>query len=476
MELKRWLILGFVVLWFSVYATWNYLDSQNSNLNELDRVSAFNSGRVSFYVYTVCGDSICSPDECNSLCLLDCSLSNCCGDGTCQAGMEENETSCVADCYVAPIPSPSGGTGGGGGGGIKTIYDFSINPYIIQFELVQSGLETKIVLVKNLGNMALNINLDDAEFSRFLLLSEKQFYLQPGQEKVITLDFASREYEIPDLYMGKIYFNANGVSKTLRVILELKSKKALFDLNLNLDEKYRYLFAGNPILGNIIIKNLGSLKPVDINLEYAIKDFDGDIYEKHEETLAVNNELIIRRELSTFSLKPGDYVYYTKITYLDSSGEEQKAVSSQLFTILDKKAQIPGVVCGDKKCSYTEWYSCPADCGKVKLNIAALLFLVIIFTGIDHLLYKKLYRKKSNLILIILNLEILLFVAFAYLALYNNLYGFVGLLIIMSILQMGIQRKLFESVLNLHSKLLRRLRFSNQNNRRSKRTVRITKR
>jgi len=45
-----------------------------------------------------CGDGICNSSECASGCTDDCSLSNCCGDRTCNVAIGETYENCPGDC------------------------------------------------------------------------------------------------------------------------------------------------------------------------------------------------------------------------------------------------------------------------------------------------------------------------------------------------------------------------------------------
>jgi len=60
--------------------------------------SEYCSAKERACVGQVCGDGRCSPAECSAGCLDDCSVSACCGNGACDAAIQENSNNCPLDC------------------------------------------------------------------------------------------------------------------------------------------------------------------------------------------------------------------------------------------------------------------------------------------------------------------------------------------------------------------------------------------
>ena len=81
---------------------------------------------------------------------------------------------------------------------------------------------------------------------------------------------------------------------------------------------------------NIDLKDIGDLnRKVDVVLGYFIKDFEGTEIKLGEETVGVFDSLSVRRRVPIPSkLKPGDYLFYVRLTYSGSI-----ATSSNRFTL-----------------------------------------------------------------------------------------------------------------------------------------------
>ena len=111
-------------------------------------------------------------------------------------------------------------------------------------------------------------------------------------------------------------------------------KSSLFDITVDIPDKYKKVYAGDELLANIKLINLGSAGRVDVFLDYSIADSEGNVILKKKETVAVETQANFVR---TFDIRedaePGIYHIYANIIYADG----KEAVSDISFEIMNKQ-------------------------------------------------------------------------------------------------------------------------------------------
>jgi len=230
----------------------------------------------------------------------------------------------------APVILPQTPSGGGGGGrGAVLIKNFSLDKELIKVSIKQGENAKEFLAIKNTGNTEIKIILEVSKLEKFIILSDEEFVLKAGESKTIGIDLFAKENEAADSYLGKIIVSGEGIRKTVSLILEIKEKRALFDVVT----KAQNAFAshGDSVNANIKLINMGDLENVDVLLYYAIKDFNNSVITFREETLAINREIDIVRGLKLPEDIPlGKYVFYSSITY----GGNLIASSSDVFEVI----------------------------------------------------------------------------------------------------------------------------------------------
>lgn len=234
--------------------------------------------------------------------------------------------------YGSGYTTPSQGGPSGGGGVIFA--DFILDKDIFHVLIKQGETQRETLTIKNTGNLKLDLKIETQDLSKFILFSEESFSLSPKESKIINLDFFAKEEEIPEVYTGKIIVKTEDIARIINVIIEVKERKPLFDLKVDLFKKEIPL--NKNLKSKISILNLGDLKNIDILLYYSIKDFDGNIYEYKEESLKIDKNLELIRTLKVpDDVALGDYIFYVKITY-----KNVIATSSETFKIIYKDNSI----------------------------------------------------------------------------------------------------------------------------------------
>jgi hypothetical protein len=237
---------------------------------------------------------------------------------------------------VGVIPPPPGG--GGGGGGVISRKGFILSEDEIKVKLKQGTFLTKQVVITNLENKNLNFILNVSRVDNLIKLSEYTFTLKPKEIKVITLDILAREDVIPDLYIGEIIFKTDdGLQKNILTAVEIESASPLFDVKVEIPQKFLYVMPGEEVYAKIDLYNLGEIeKEVDVSMEYRILDWKGNEILRQQETIAVNTKISY---IKTFRI-PEDVQFGRYAIYVRASYNERLASASAWFNV-GKKPLIP---------------------------------------------------------------------------------------------------------------------------------------
>ncbi len=240
--------------------------------------------------------------------------------------------------YSAEETTSTTGTGGatssGGGGGSATpVQDFSIDKNTISVSLKQREIITEKVTIKNTGTQKRSFKISTSRIEDFLTLNEKSFELSPGESKTISLDFITRQTTAPDLYLGKIVITSDNSKKEILIAIDVSSKKALFDVRVEIPEQFLEVNPGKEIFANIQIFNLGEIGRVDTEIFHIIKDIDGNIISMEDETIAVETQTSFVKEIKIpASMKSGDYILQVRTKY-----NNETASSSAWFSVVSKE-------------------------------------------------------------------------------------------------------------------------------------------
>ena len=242
---------------------------------------------------------------------------------------------------------PGGDSGGGGGGGsISVIEAFLLekelpkqNKIILDKEkinaIVTVGNQTEEeIKITNIQNKSLKLYLSSENLENFMYISNQSFELKPGESQIITLNFITYNETIPDLYVGKVIINEEGVGilESVGVSLEVRSEAYLFDVKTKISREYQTIYPGEELLALISIYNRGGEKIRDLDIEYIIKDDEGNIIFFSNETIIIDEKTEIEKIFTIpKNTKPGDYIFYTRIIH-----EEKVSSSSSWFYVKNK--------------------------------------------------------------------------------------------------------------------------------------------
>jgi len=228
---------------------------------------------------------------------------------------------------IAPPP-------GGGGGGLT--FTISLDEIIIS--LKQGEIKTEEITIKNERNTKISFSVS-SDMGELINIREREFELEPKEEKTIFIDFIAKEDTIPELYLGNLFIESGGIKKRVAITIEIESKEALFDVRLNIPEKYLKVYPGEELNSEIEIFNIVETGRVNVTIEYLIKDEQNREIISEEDTLMVENQISFVKIIKIpENIEPGRYVLYTRVIY-----NEKVASASAWFSVKKRFILKPGI-------------------------------------------------------------------------------------------------------------------------------------
>jgi len=258
---------------------------------------------------------------------------------------------------------------GGGGGAVTKIENFILDKEQLKVSLRQGETVKDSVRIKNIGTMKIKILVELRGLENFTKISEQDFEISPNETKEIIIDFLVREDSLPDIYIGKIVFKSQNIKREILTSLNIASKKALFDLKVEIPNKFLSVNPGEEVVAELTLLSFGKFGRIDANLEYGIKDSLGNTLLVNSEQVAVETQLILVKSFKIPSyFLGGDYFFYSKATY---NGE--MAVASATFKV-QPSIEFP----------------------KMKIYAFFLIFIVLIIVLIRHFIILMRTKKKIS--------------------------------------------------------------------------------
>lgn len=247
---------------------------------------------------------------------------------------------------------------------------FEVEPGLIKFTLKRGSAVRKRFKVSNIGNTSLNLAVSKRNLEFLRILDPKSFSLEQNETQRVSADFYVEEDVTPDVYSGSIDVKGdNNQTETVSVIINVEEKKPLFDVITDIEEKE--IMPGDNVEADVTLINMGDLNGFDVLFRYAVRDLDGNTIAFKEESLAIDRQLNLTRELEIpDNTEPGQYIFYANVRYDDVS-----ASGSETFRVVE--TTLP----------------------RLAFYIISFILLLIILI-IIYLLYRKYmeYREKRRII------------------------------------------------------------------------------
>lgn len=214
------------------------------------------------------------------------------------------------------------------------IASFKLNTTFLPIEVKKGEQKTEVITLTNDGTKNLTISISITGIKRFVFPRQDSIFLEPGETKFVKFDLYAFTNVNPDIYLGQISFNAENITKSVNVVLNIKNKLPLFDIKTTVLSKKVY--PGTKVSAKVIVKNLGDNVKVDIQLESVVEDFQNRTYISKIETFAITNSSTkeVFLELPS-NISLGNYIFYSKVSYGNIT-----ASSYDTFSVVKKENWI----------------------------------------------------------------------------------------------------------------------------------------
>ncbi|MEK6917963.1 MAG: hypothetical protein AABW51_03370 [Nanoarchaeota archaeon] len=223
-------------------------------------------------------------------------------------------------------------SGGGGGSAQKASDNFTLDQEKITIKLKQGEVKTEEIIITNPGSQTIKVEIENL-FTDFVVRGEDMVVLNPGESKTIPLYLLARVTTAPGLYLGKIIISTESMKKEILMAIDVSSKKALFDLKIEIPKAFLNVAPGGEIFANIQIFSLGKTGRVDTEVTYTIKDMDENIISREDESIAVETQTSFVKEIKIpSSAKLGNYILQAKANY-----DNETASSSTWFNVVSEE-------------------------------------------------------------------------------------------------------------------------------------------
>jgi hypothetical protein len=217
----------------------------------------------------------------------------------------------------------------GGGGFVKKEIDFEVIPELTKATIKKGEIYKAYLTVTNTGETSQNFKLNMTALDLFLEIPETEFSLNPEEEKKVLLIFSSPEDIKEDTYLGKIKIYTLDQEKDVPVILGIESRALLFDITLNIPANYKEVQPGEDVLFQLSLFNLVGTNKTDVEIDYYIRDFEGQTLVKMQEVMTVETRTSFSRTMKVPSdTKDSQYVIVANVRYASSVG-----TSSDVFNV-----------------------------------------------------------------------------------------------------------------------------------------------
>lgn len=218
--------------------------------------------------------------------------------------------------------------------------DFDIDQIFLK-ALVRSGefLERQ-ARVMNTGSDLVTINIEAFGLIDLVKIDYPSFTIKPGQTKIVGLNFSSviPEQKIeqqPGVYVGKLIVKSAYAVKEIPIVVEIETKNVLFDMNLNPVGIDRKIQQGSDTAIEVRLFNLESIESANVDVEYFVKDMNGNTIISEIETVVVKTQASFFKTISIpKNLKPGPYVFIGQVRFGNSVG-----TSSYLFEVVGPETE-----------------------------------------------------------------------------------------------------------------------------------------
>src|SRR3989344_2023286 len=236
----------------------------------------------------------------------------------------------------------SASSGGGGGSALREKItseksSIKLNKKAIKVRLKQGERTSDFLKIYNDGDFPLNLSIRIEPSVDFAVIENSadayNLNLNPGEGKNIEVKISGLNLE-PEVYIGKIIVEGGEIKEIIPLIVQIDSKGlSLFDVSVDIPEKYRLVGVGKIAAADVRIYNLGTTEKINAEIEYSILNLDRDVIDKEKDNVVIQTQF---QKIKEFKLPkyipPGKYIFSVKITYYDNK-EVRIATGADVFEV-----------------------------------------------------------------------------------------------------------------------------------------------
>ena len=235
--------------------------------------------------------------------------------------------------------SAAGGGGGGGGGAkVKALHIrqvLKVAPEILKIKLKQYESFVSSFKVYNNYSKPVEVNIDFDQLKDKIQISNylDTILIDPNKEQDVKFNITAVKETKPGIYTGKIKIGSGELEKEVSIIIEVESRKVLFDVSLSVPSRSKTIYPGGELVISPTIFNLADVPKTELLVTYLIKDFDGNTVQETQEKLMMETQVSFTKTLQLpEDIKTGKYVVSVYVKYKDSFG-----ISSETFDVIEEE-------------------------------------------------------------------------------------------------------------------------------------------
>ena len=216
----------------------------------------------------------------------------------------------------------------------ESMIPFEVDQILIKVLVKADEFIEKELRIMNVESKEQTIQIDALGISDIIDVLDGEFTIKPGQTKIVKLNFSSFDKvksteQNPGVYIGKILAKTDSYEKSVPVVVEIESRNVLFDMNLNPVARDRKVLQGSSTTFEIRVFNLQSIESFNIDMDFFVKDIDGNTIISERESVVVKTQASFFKTLKIpENLKTGNYVFVAQASLGNSIG-----TASYLFNV-----------------------------------------------------------------------------------------------------------------------------------------------
>ena len=232
--------------------------------------------------------------------------------------------------------------------------EFEVDIFLLKSVVKQGEEISQDITIESFTDTSYSVDVVGFDF---FALSESEFSLSKGEERVVELSFNAVDVEA-GVYVGYLSVSTGVTSEMVPIVIEVQTQNVYFVPNLDVSHNYKEVVPGNDFVSSVRIVNVKDTKDHTLDVTYQIQNLDSEVLFTESESIVVGTDISITKSFNLPSdVNLGDYVFIVLV-----ENEESFGTASDFFSVVDKKVSY-----SENNMVYTGI-----------ISVAILLFLVVI--------------------------------------------------------------------------------------------------